>query len=270
MSSSKRTPLSERLVLITGASAGIGASCARVFADEGSRLILAARRSKLLEAMVPDLVSRGAPDVSIAEVDVRDRDRVAEWTRTLLEAGSIPDVLINNAGLSRGLAPLQEGEIGDWEEMIDTNVKGLLYITRALLPHMVERNAGHVINLGSTAGHLVYPGGNVYNATKFAVRALTEAMNLDLVGTRVRVSSIDPGLVETEFSRVRFRGDSERADRVYEGLTPLTPDDIADIVRYVAAAPPHVNILQTVVYPTDQRSPMVIHRTSPGISATSD
>ncbi|MFW5904680.1 MAG: SDR family NAD(P)-dependent oxidoreductase, partial [bacterium] len=142
-------------------------------------------------------------------------------------------------------------------------VKGLLYMTRALLPHMVRRDSGHVINIGSTAGHLVYPGGNVYNATKFAVRALTEGMNLDVVGTRVRVSSVDPGLVETEFSRVRFRGDEERAQKVYQGCTPLTPDDIADVVRYVAEAPPHVNVFQTIVLPTDQRNAYVLHRREP-------
>jgi 3-hydroxy acid dehydrogenase / malonic semialdehyde reductase len=253
-------PLRGRTVLVTGASAGIGRSCALAFAARGSRLLLAARRVDRLEALRDELESAHGTPVDIQGLDVRDREAVEGWVDRLAEQGTLPDVLVNNAGLSRGRAPLHEGSVEDWEEMIDTNVKGLLYLTRAVLPHMVERDSGHIINLGSTAGHLVYPGGNVYNATKFSVRALTEATNLDLVGTRVRVSTVDPGLVETEFSLVRFRGDRRRAEAVYRGLTPLTPDDVADIVCYVAAAPPHVNIVQTVVYPTDQRSPVVIHR----------
>ncbi len=258
--STASSPIAGRLVLITGASSGIGRSCARLFARRGARLVLLARRLKRLEALAHELEEAHGRCPRIHAVDVRDREAVTTLGEDLAGADQVPDVLVNNAGLSRGLAPLHEGEIRDWEEMIDTNVKGLLYMTRALLPHMVRRDSGHVINIGSTAGHLVYPGGNVYNATKFAVRALTEGINLDVVGTRIRVSTVDPGLVETEFSRVRFRGDDERARKVYRGYTPLTPDDIADVVRYVAEAPPRVNIHQTVVLPTDQRNAYVLHR----------
>ena len=172
----------------------------------------------------------------------------------------VPDILLNNAGLARGLSPIHEGEIDDWEEMIDTNVKGLLYLTRAILPLMVERDQGHIINIGSTAGRWVYPGGNVYNATKFAVYALNEAMNIDLVGTKIRVSGVDPGATDTEFSKVRFHGDEDRAQKVHEGYTPLTAEDIADVVCYVANAPAHVNVLQVVLECTAQRSAAVLHR----------
>jgi 3-hydroxy acid dehydrogenase / malonic semialdehyde reductase len=253
-------PLKGRWVLVTGASSGIGESCARIFAHRGARLVLLARRMERLQALADDLEFRHGHRPRTVQMDVRDRSAVDTLAQELVDEGRIPHVLVNNAGLSRGLAPLHEGDVRDWEEMIDTNVKGLLYMTRAILPHMVRRNDGHVINVGSTAGHLVYPGGNVYNATKFAVRALTEGINLDLVGTRVRVSSVDPGLVETEFSQVRFRGDRERARKVYEGCTPLTPDDVAEVIRYVAEAPPHVNVFQTVLYPTDQRNAYVLHR----------
>lgn len=250
--------------LVTGASAGIGRATARALAREGASLQLAARRLDRLEELARDLADEHGIEVEVRALDVRDRGAIEAWAAELRDRGRVPDLLVNNAGLSRGLDPLHEGRIEDWEEMIDTNVKGLLYLTRSLLPAMVARDSGHVINVGSTAGHLVYPKGNVYNATKFAVRALTEGMNLDLVGTRIRVSSVDPGLVETEFSKVRFRGDERRAAAVYRGYTPLTPEDIADLIVYIANAPPHVNILQTVVYPTDQRSPTVLHRRGTG------
>ncbi len=185
-----------------------------------------------------------------------------ELAADLRQRGVVPDILLNNAGLGRGLSTIQEGDIEDWEEMIDTNVKGLLYMTRAILPLMVERDQGHVINIGSIAGRWVYPAGGVYTATKFAVHALNEAMSIDLVGSNVRVSSIDPGAVETEFSLVRFRGDEERAEKIYQGYTPLTPDDVADAVCYVANAPPHVNVLQLVMMCTDQRSATVFHKES--------
>lgn len=197
-------------------------------------------------------------------VDVRDRDGVIAFGRRLEEDGIAPDVLVNNAGLSRGLDPIHEGHFEDWDEMIDTNIKGLLNVTRAILPLMVARDSGHVINLGSIAGHIVYPNGNVYNATKFAVNALSQAMNVDLVGTRIRVSSIDPGAVETEFSLVRFHGDEARASAVYQGFQPLTPDDIADAICYVANTPDHVNIQELVIMPTAQRNPYVHHREQTG------
>ncbi len=259
---SPRRPLQDLHAVITGASAGIGRSCAEAFAREGAHLTLAARRQDRLEEIQEELTQRYGVRVEVGKVDVRDPSQVDRFVERTLETSGAPDVLVNNAGLSRGLSPLHEGEVRDWEEMIDTNVKGLLYMTRGFLPAMVERDSGHVVNLGSIAGHIVYPGGNVYNASKFAVKALTEGLNMDLVGTRIRVSSVDPGLVETEFSRVRFRGDESRAKKVYEGYTPLSPDDVAEVVRYVAAAPPHVNIFQTVIYPTDQRSPFVLHRRS--------
>jgi serine 3-dehydrogenase len=253
-------PLHGTLALITGASSGIGAAIARAFAASGAHLQLAARRVAPLEALADEIRAQHGVEVQTQRLDVRDRAGVEGWVAELAAAGRIPQILVNNAGLSRGLEPIHEGKVEGWEEMIDTNVKGLLYMSRAILPHMVSLGRGHVIHLGSVAGDLVYPGGNVYNATKYAVKALTEGMNLDLSGTPIRVSSVDPGLVETEFSQVRFYGDTERADKVYQGLTPLTPDDVAEVVRYVASAPPHVNLFRTVLYPTDQRNVYVVHR----------
>ncbi|HEX7089975.1 MAG TPA: SDR family NAD(P)-dependent oxidoreductase [Longimicrobiales bacterium] len=249
-----------RAVLVTGASAGIGEACARRFAAAGADLVLWARRVDRLEALAADLETRHGASVRIAAVDVRDRAAVFREAEALVSNGWVPDVLVNNAGLAVGLSPLHEGDPDDWERMIDTNIKGLLYVTRAFLPHMVERGRGHVVNLGSIAGHQVYPKGNVYTATKHAVRALNQALALDLVGTPIRVSSIDPGMVETEFSLVRFKGDRERARSVYQGFQPLTADDIADAVLYVVNAPPHVNVFEMVILPTAQRSATVLHR----------
>jgi 3-hydroxy acid dehydrogenase / malonic semialdehyde reductase len=253
----------DQTVLITGASSGIGAACARIFAAEDARLILAARRRNRLEALAATLHRDGAADPHLLELDVRDRAQVETTLRSLPTAWANVDILINNAGLSRGLEKLYEGSPDDWDEMIDTNLKGLLYVTRTLLPGMVERGKGHVINLGSIAGHQTYPNGNVYCATKAAVRALTEGIKMDLLGTPIRVSSIDPGLVETEFSNVRFHGDGDRAQRVYQGMTPLTPDDIAEIVLFCASRPPHVNISELLVVPTDQSSSTMVYRRSP-------
>jgi serine 3-dehydrogenase len=236
---------------------------ARAFAASGAHLQLAARRAEPLEALASELRAMHGVDVETRVLDVRERDAVEVWVAELAAAGRIPGILINNAGLSRGTEPIHEGRIDGWEEMIDTNIKGLLYMSRAILPHMVALGRGHVIHLGSVAGDVVYPGGNVYNATKFAVKALTDGMNLDLAGTPIRISSVDPGLVETEFSEVRFRGDIDRARKVYEGMTPLTPNDVAEVVRYVASAPPHVNLFRTVLYPTDQRNAYVVHRRPP-------
>jgi serine 3-dehydrogenase len=193
-------------------------------------------------------------------LDVTDRDAVAAYVAGLADAGLVPDILVNNAGKAKGLSTLQEGALDHWDEMIDTNVKGLLYVTRAVLPLMIERDEGHVIHIGSIAGRWVYPKGAVYNATKYAVRALTEAMNIDLLGTKIRVSSVDPGMTETEFSEVRFDGDSDRAATVYAGTQPLTADDVADAVLYVANTPPHVDVLNLVLMPTVQRYPGYIDR----------
>ena len=248
-----------KTAVITGASSGIGEACARAFAERGANLILLARRQNRLEALEEDLPGNGVHVITRVH-DVRDRTAAGAFATDLEDRGMVPDILLNNAGLARGLSPIHEGEIDDWEEMIDTNVKGLLYLTRAILPLMVERDQGHIINIGSTAGRWVYPGGNVYNATKFAVYALNEAMNIDLVGTKIRVSGVDPGATDTEFSKVRFHGDEDRARKVHEGYTPLTAEDIADVVCYVANAPAHVNVLQVVLECTAQRSAAVLHR----------
>jgi serine 3-dehydrogenase len=247
-------------VLITGASAGIGAACARAFAAAGARLILAARRGDRLESLASELGDPHGTESHLIQLDVRDSGVVAHTFGDLPDAWAAVDVLVNNAGLSRGMEPVQEGETRDWDEMIDTNIKGLLYATRAILPRMVERGHGHVINIGSTAGHEVYPGGAVYCATKHAVSAITRGLRMDLLGTDVRVTTVDPGMVETDFSLVRFHGDQERADRVYSGLQPLTPEDIADVVLYAATRPPHVNLDEIILRPTAQASSTMVER----------
>jgi len=251
--------LSGRIVLITGASAGIGAACARAFAREGARLVLAARRASRLEEMAGELRG-GGTDVLALELDVGDAAAVADTLGALAPEWRDVDVLVNNAGLGRGLDKLWEGNPADWDEMVDTNVKGLLYVTGAVMSGMVARGRGHVINLGSVAGHEVYPGGAVYCATKHAVGAITRALRMDALGTGVRISTVDPGMVETEFSVVRFHGDQERADRVYRGMTPLTPDDIAETIVWVATRPPHVCIDEIIIKPTDQASATLVHR----------
>lgn len=257
--------LRDRIVLITGASSGIGSATARVFALAGAKLILVARRQDRLEQLADELgkfVETGDNTLQthLLSLDVRDRVAVDSAISHLPPDWSSIDVLINNAGLSRGLDKLQEGSIQDWEEMIDTNIKGLLYLTRAIVPGMISRGRGHVLNLGSTAGHQTYPNGNVYCATKAAVRVISEGLKQDLLGTPVRVTSVDPGLVETEFSQVRFRGDTQRAKKVYQGLTPLTPDDVADVIFFCATRPPHVNISEVLLMPTDQAGSMLFNR----------
>jgi 3-hydroxy acid dehydrogenase / malonic semialdehyde reductase len=248
-----------RTVLITGASSGIGEACARRFAADGADLVLWARRRERLDALATRLAASDG-SVRFDAVDVRDRAAVDAAARALVRDGALPHVLVNNAGLAAGLAPFHETDPEDWDRMIDTNVKGLLNVTRALLPAMIEAGRGHVINIGSTAAHMTYPKGNVYAATKHAVRALTEGMNLDLAGTPLRVSTVDPGFVETEFSLVRFHGDEARARSVYDGFRPLSGDDVADAVAYVAAAPPHVNVLDLVLVPLAQRNVYVVDR----------
>jgi 3-hydroxy acid dehydrogenase / malonic semialdehyde reductase len=252
--------LSGKRVLITGASAGIGAACARAFAEHGVNLLLSARRVERVQALAEELSEAHHIEAEGVALDVTDSGAVTAYVKRLASDALLPDILVNNAGKARGLHAFHEGLLDDWEDMIDTNVKGLLYMSRAILPHMVERDSGHVINIGSIAGRWVYPKGAVYNATKFAVWALNEGMNIDLVGTKVRVSSVDPGLTETEFSEVRFHGDAERAKTVYQGTTPLTGDDIADAVIYVANAPQHVDVINLVIMPTDQRHAFVLHR----------
>lgn len=251
--------LQDRIVLITGASSGIGSATARVFAQAGAKLILTARRQDRLEQLADEL-GKFASSTHLLSLDVRDAIAVESAISNLSADWSSIDILINNAGLSRGLEKLQAGSIQDWEEMIDTNIKGLLYLTRAIVPGMVSRGRGHVVNLGSTAGHQTYPNGNVYCATKAAVRVISEGLKQDLLGTPVRVSSVDPGLVETEFSQVRFRGDTDRAKKVYQGLTPLTPTDVADVIFFCVTRPAHVNISEVLLMPTDQAGSMLFNR----------
>lgn len=246
---------SSTTVLVTGASAGIGAACARAFAAAGARLVLTARRLHRLEALAAELRQEHGTTTQLIALDVRDAASIPE-TLGELEV----DVLVNNAGLGRGVDKVYEADPADWDEMIDTNVKGLLYVTRAVLPGMVKRGRGHVINIGSVAGHEVYPGGAVYCSTKHAVGAITKGLRMDLLGTGVRVSTVDPGLVETEFSVVRYRGDQERADKVYAGMTPLSPEDIADAVLWCATRPPHVNIDEIILKPLDQASATLVRR----------
>ncbi|MBD2386901.1 SDR family oxidoreductase [Cylindrospermum sp. FACHB-282] len=252
--------LENQIVLITGASSGIGAACARIFARGGAKLILAARRWERLQQLANELNQLFGGEIHLLQLDVRDRSAVESAISTLPPDWSDIDILINNAGLSRGLDKLHTGDFQDWEDMIDTNIKGLLYLSRYVVPGMVNRSRGHVINLGSIAGHQTYPGGNVYCGTKAAVRAISEGLKQDLLGTPVRVTSVDPGMVETEFSEVRFHGDTQRAARVYQGVTPLTPDDVADVIFFCATRSPHVNINEVVLMPVDQASATLVNR----------
>jgi len=248
-------------VFITGASSGIGMSCARKFAEEGANLLLCARRLDRLENLKSELLAK-YPDIRIHifQLDVRNNDEVVIALSTLPEEWKQIDILVNNAGLSRGLDKFQDSSLHDWEEMIDTNIKGLLYVTKVVVPAMIEHGKGHIINIGSIAGREVYPRGHVYSASKHAVDAITKGLRMDLVDTPIRVTTVDPGLVETEFSIVRFRGNEDKAKAVYQNLTPLSPDDIADAVVWSATRPPHVQIADIVIFPTAQASAAVVHR----------
>lgn len=252
--------LKDKVVFITGASSGIGAACVRAFAEQGAKVLMCARRADRLREIAENAAKRYNATVRSFVLDVRKSSDVERELNALSDEWKHIDILVNNAGLARGLKNIQEGELQDWEEMIDTNVKGLLYVTRVVSPWMVARNEGHIINIGSIAGRQVYPMGNVYCASKFAVRALNEAMRLDFFGTPLRVSTVDPGLVETEFSMVRFHGDTERAGKTYKGFSPLRPEDVADAVLYCATRPPHVNIQELVVMPTAQASVTMVNK----------
>lgn len=252
--------LKGKIVLITGASSGIGAATALAFAAEGARLLLAARRTERLAEVAAQAAEAGAEAVHCFGLDVRDRAAVASAIADLPEEWAAIDVLVNNAGLSRGLEKVYEGKIEDWEEMIDTNVKGLLYVTRAVVPGMVERGQGHVINLGSTAGEMTYPGGAVYCGTKAAERSINDGLRQDLLGTPVRVTTVDPGMVETNFSVVRFHGDTERASNVYKGVKPLVGADIADVIVWAASRPAHVNIARVMLTPVQQANSLLFAR----------
>jgi NADP-dependent 3-hydroxy acid dehydrogenase YdfG len=253
-----------KTVFITGASSGIGEATAYAFAAEGARLLLAARRLDKLVAVADQARTQGSPEVHAFELDVRNQPAVAAAVEGLPAEWAQIDVLVNNAGLSRGLDKLYEGSIADWEEMIDTNVKGLLYVTRAVVPGMVERKTGHVINMGSTAGELPYPGGAVYCASKAAEKSINDGLRQDLLGTPVRVTSIDPGMVETDFSKVRFRGDEARAEKVYRGVTPLTPGDVAEAIVWAASRPAHVNIAHVLMTMVAQANSIMFHREETG------
>jgi 3-hydroxy acid dehydrogenase / malonic semialdehyde reductase len=254
------TNLKNKIVFITGASSGIGEACAASFAKKGAKLMLAARRDTRLKLLAGTLKKKYGTECKIIKLDVRMKNEVAKAISSLPEKWKDIDVLVNNAGLSRGLDKLHEGKLQDWEEMIDTNVKGLLYVSRAVIPFMTAKNSGHIINIGSIAGHEVYPRGNVYSATKHAVDAITKGMRIDLVDTNIRVTTIDPGMVETEFSVIRFRGDSNKAKSVYKGIKPLTPADVADAVVYSAARPLNVVVAEMILLPSKQASSMVVHR----------
>lgn len=254
--------LSGKTVLITGASSGIGRATALAFAREGARVAVCARREDRLKELEAELGNAGAPAVLTFALDVTRRASVDQTFASLPAEWSAIDVLVNNAGLSRGLAKVFEDDPENWEEMIDTNIKGLLYVTRAVVPGMVERGRGHVINMGSTAGYITYANGAVYCATKAAEKSISEGLKIDLMGTAVRVTSVDPGMVETEFSEVRFRGDTERAAKVYQNITPLQPEDIADTIVWAASRPAHVNIHTVVMTTIDQANSVVFHRHS--------
>lgn len=252
------THLKDKIALVTGSSSGIGEATARLLAESGCKLILAARRIDRLRKLAAEFKT----PTHLIELDVRSQPNVESAICQLPDQWKPIDLLINNAGLSRGLDKLHEGQIQDWEEMIDTNVKGLLYVSRAVVPGMVARGTGHIINVGSIAGHEVYPSGNVYCATKHAVDAITKGLRLDLNGTPIRVSTVDPGLVETEFSIVRYRGDSARAGVAYKGMEPLTPADVAEAIVWVAGRPAHVQVAEIVILPTAQASVTMVSRKS--------
>lgn len=249
-----------KIAFITGASAGIGEACARVFAREGYDLLLAARRIARMEALATQLTTAFGVQIHLLALDVRDADEVSTSFNNLPEQWKQVDVLVNNAGLSQGLDPIHEGDIGDWDRMIDTNIKGLLYITRMVAPLMAARQQGHIVNIGSIAGKEVYPNGNVYCATKHAVDALTKGMRIDLLDKHIKVTAIHPGMVETEFSEVRFKGDTERAAAVYDRIAPLLAEDIAEAVWFAASRPKHVNVNDMVIMPTMQANATIAVR----------
>lgn len=248
-----------KIVFITGATSGIGEACARKFAEGGYDLILTGRNVKKLVAVQKELEALGRK-VKTLVFDVRDAVAAKEAVESLEDEWKNIDVLINNAGLALGLEKEYEGDFEDWNTMIDTNIKGLLTMTRLLVPAMIERNEGHVINVGSVAGDAAYANGNVYCATKAAVKAITDGLRIDVAESAVRVTNLKPGLVETNFSNIRFHGDNERADNVYKGITPLTGADIADVAFYAASAPKHVQIAEVLILATHQASGSVIHR----------
>ena len=248
-----------KIVLITGATSGIGLACAKKFAENGDRLILTGRNKQRLSEIQEELVGKGT-EVKTMAFDVRDRDKAEQCLSEIPQEWQEIDVLVNNAGLALGLEPEYEGCFEDWETMIDTNIKGLLTMTRLIVPGMVKRNRGHIINVGSVAGDAAYAGGNVYCATKAAVKAITDGLRIDVANTAIRVTNLKPGLVETNFSNTRFHGDNDRAAKVYQGIKPLTGDDIADVAVYASNVPEHVQIAEVLILVTHQASGSVIFR----------
>ena len=252
--------LEDKIVFITGASSGIGQACAREFAKRKANLILAARRVDRLKKLSHELEKEYQIKVNYLEFDVRNFDEIQNKFDSLDSNWKNIDILVNNAGLAKGLEKIYEGKLSDWNEMIDTNLKGLLNVTRVISPTMVKRQNGHIINIGSTAGHEVYTYGNVYSATKFAVKSLTQSFRVDMLDKGIKVSSVDPGMVYTEFSKVRFSGDEQRAEQVYKGITPLSPDDVAEAVVFCATRPFNVNINEIIVTPIQQASSTQVYR----------
>lgn len=252
--------LKNKNVFITGASSGIGKACAYAFAQLGANVIISARRIDIVNEIAADLIKKFAVKAHAIALDVRKRTDVEAAVKNLPADFKNIDILVNNAGLGRGLCKFYEDNPDGWEEMIDTNVKGMLYVTYSVIHQMVERQNGHIINLGSIAGLEAYPKGSVYCATKAAIESIAKSLKMDVVDKNIRVSNIEPGMVETEFSKIRFYGDEEKAKNVYKGITPLSAEDIADSVIYVATRKPHVNISQLVIYPTAQASATVSHR----------
>jgi NADP-dependent 3-hydroxy acid dehydrogenase YdfG len=250
--------MEQNTALITGATSGIGLATAMLFAEKGIRLILCGRRTERLIEVKQKLESK--TQIHILNFDVRNKKDVQENIASIPAEFSKIDILINNAGNAHGFDSFQEGSLDDWDAMMDINVKGLLYVTKAVLPRMLERNTGHIINIGSTAAKEVYPKGNVYCASKAAVDAINQGLRIDLNGTGIKVGAIHPGLVKTEFSEVRFKGDKDRADKVYQGYQPLLPEDIADIILFTVTRPKHVNIADLVVMSIDQASSTVVNR----------
>lgn len=248
------------MILITGATSGIGKACAELLAKQKNNLFLIGRRSDRLQQIQKDLSKQYGVGVEISELDISSRKSVEDFAGSHSKILKSLTVLINNAGLAAGRDLIQEGKLDDWETMWDVNVKGLLYMTHQILPYFVEKKSGHIVNLGSVAGRWIYPRGNIYCATKRAVSALTESLRQDLLGTGVRVTEISPGMVETEFSLVRFGGDAEKAKAIYQGMKPLSAEDIAEAVVWTLMRPPHVNIQEMIIYPTEQASTSLVHR----------
>jgi NADP-dependent 3-hydroxy acid dehydrogenase YdfG len=252
--------LENKIVFLTGASSGIGEACAKDFAKLKANLILAARREDRIKKLADELETKYQIKVKCLELDVRNFDDVQNKFDSLESSWKQVDILVNNAGLAKGLNKVYEGKLSDWDEMIDTNLKGLLNVTRVVSPQMVERQSGHIINIGSTAGHEVYTYGNVYSATKFAVKSLTQSFRLDMLDRGIKVSSVDPGMVYTEFSKVRFSGDDQKAEQVYKGITPLSPSDVAESVVFCATRPYNVNINEIILTPIQQASSTQVYR----------